>query len=721
MKKINYRHYIYSSLVAISLLFSAFHFQGAFARLCESLRDLALSLGYYFCELLGIEHSIVPTVDSFSVVPWTPILGLPATWEEFQLLWQKYWLLFTSNEVILGYLQWLRKALLTVAQWTLLVLLPLILVLRLLFDKYMSTENNDYNKQSKAVTRYKTFLNKVYTPVKNWFANTIQFGKDNSIYGKLLLLIWCYNFNVATILLEFFAFYMFFVVEFNVVTLYKQVYKLFVDLTPMLAFVPTVIFVLLAIILFHHWRKSVGYGNLHHNELRNRGFINERPIVTMCCGTVGKGKTTQITDMALSTEVMFRDKAFEKILTQDLKFPKFPWINLENSIKKAMANHSVYNLATCKRFVATKYRKFCKNLKQQNLFGYNWQKYGYTFDSGLETQHIWQVIETYTQLYFIYVIQSSLLISNYSVRTDNVLEDLDNFPLWNAEFFKRDSRLMDSYSRHAHILDFDTLRLGKKVLQDNKQADAFEFGVVLITEIGKERGNSKENKELKKTVAETNQLNDMFTDWLKLIRHSATVDNYPFVKVFVDEQRPSSWGADARDLCEIVHIQEKHDTSLAMPFFDLEDLIISWLVDKFKGLYYRYRFVRSDETLPMFILKTIVAKLNNYRMRIYNTFGYNKLTIELESGTMDGNLTEKSYYLAHKKIYSKRFSTDCFSDFFYEKAMRSPVGVADLPEYLHHKATLAELCQQNSFFITNVCKVFETNKGEKDEIIQDKK
>lgn len=110
-----------------------------------------------------------------------------------------------------------------------------------------------------------------------------------------------------------------------------------------------------------------------------------------------------------------------------------------------------------------------------------------------------------------------------------------------------------------------------------------------------------------------------------------------------------------------------------------------------------------------------------HRMRVYNTFGYNKLTIELESGTMDGNLTEKSYYLAHKKIYSKRFSTDCFSDFFYEKAMRSSVGVADLPEYLHHKASLAELCQQNSFFITNVCKVFETNKGEKDEIIQDKK
>jgi len=233
---------------------------------------------------------------------------------------------------------------------------------------------------------------------------------------------------------------------------------------------------------------------------------------------------------------------------------------------------------------------------------------------------------------------------------------------------------------------------------------------VLVTEIGKERGNSKENKDISKTSKNANQLNDMFNDWLKLIRHSATVDNYPFVKVFVDEQRPSSWGADARDLCEIIYIKKKNETQLTMPFFALEDLLIGGILNKFKDLYYRYRFVRADSTLPMLLFKTLTCKLNDYRNRIYNTFGYNKLSIQVESGTLDGELTEKSYYLSHKKIYSRRFSTDCFSDFFYEKAMRSKVGIEDLPEYLQHKASLAELCQQNSFFITNVCKVFVTNK-----------
>lgn len=713
MKKVNYRHYIFSGLVLVSLLLSVFHFKGALTRIWESIRDLALSIGYYFCELMKIDHSIVPTVDNISVVPWTPILGLPATWEEFQLLWEKYWILFSTKETIEGYLIWLGNTILALAQWILLVLLPLLLVLYLIFDRYMSSVNNDYNKQSPAVTKYKAFVQRFYVPLKNWFVELIQFGKEHPVYKKILLVIWMYNFNVISIFLEFFAFYLFFVVEFDLLNIYRQVYKLFVDLTPMLAFVPTIVFIILGLCIFHGWRKRMGFATLHHHEMCNCGFINERPIVTMCCGTMGKGKTTQITDMALSTEILFRDKAFEKILEQDLKFPYFPWQNLENAIKKAMANHTIYNLATCKRFVQTKCRKFSKHPKQQNLFGYNWQKYGFEFDNNLEIQNIWQVIETYTQLYFIYVIQSSLLISNYSVRVDAVLDDLGNFPLWNNDFFKRDARLVDSYSRHAHILDFDTLRLGKKVIKDNEKADSFEFGVVLVTEIGKERGNSKENKDISKTSKDANQLNDMFNDWLKMIRHSATVDNYPFVKVFTDEQRPSSWGADARDLCEIIYIKQKSETRLAMPFFALEDLVYGWMFEKFQGLYYRYRFVRADTTLPMFLLKNIVSKLNNYRKRIYNTFGYNKLSIQVESGTMDGNLVEKTYYLSHKKVYSKRFSTDCFSDFFFEKAMRSTIGLEDLPVYLKHKASLAELCQQNSFFITNVCKVFETNKGEK--------
>lgn len=69
---------------------------------------------------------------------------------------------------------------------------------------------------------------------------------------------------------------------------------------------------------------------------------------------MGKKKTTLLTDIGLSQEIMFRDEAFKRILENDLKFPNFPWINLENELKLAFEFHQVYNLASVRRFVRKK-------------------------------------------------------------------------------------------------------------------------------------------------------------------------------------------------------------------------------------------------------------------------------------------------------------------------------------------------------------------------------
>ena len=63
-----------------------------------------------------------------------------------------------------------------------------------------------------------------------------------------------------------------------------------------------------------------------------------------------------------------------------------------------------------------------------------------------------------------------------------------------------------------------------------------------------------------------------------------------------------------------------------------------------------------------------------------------------------------------KKIYSRRFSTDCFSEFFREKALRSKVGINDLLEYKTERATFEELKKQNSYFITDLVNTEEQNK-----------
>ena len=56
----------------------------------------------------------------------------------------------------------------------------------------------------------------------------------------------------------------------------------------------------------------------------------------------------------------------------------------------------------------------------------------------------------------------------------------------------------------------------------------------------------------------------------------------------------------------------------------------------------------------------------------------------------------------NKKIYARRFITDCFSDFFNDLASKSGVGLNDYREYLTEKASIDELKSQNSYFINDL-------------------
>ena len=332
------------------------------------------------------------------------------------------------------------------------------------------------------------------------------------------------------------------------------------------------------------------------------------------------------------------------------------------------------------------------------------------------------MIEIYTQLYFIYVIESSLIVSNYSIRTDDLINDVGNFPLRDADFFKRDSRLIDSFSRHSHILDQNTLRLGKK-LTDNSKVESyeyingklykvvrstFEFGIIVMTEVGKDRGNNLENITVKKSDETANQKNDMWSAKLKLIRHLSTVDNYPFVKVLTDEQRPESFGADSRDLFDVLHIVECSEMRLAMPLFAIEDLIISWCTSKFKEKYYDFRHRSGDITLKMYISRAFVGALYQYQRNVYNTFGYFKMDLGVESGRLDGELKEREYYLMTKKIYSKRFKTDCYREFLNKDLRELNTGLMDIPEYQDIQPSYDEFLFQNSYFVNDLVKLGTT-------------
>lgn len=687
-------------ITAAFALLAVFVFSDSYLRFGEAVKDFGLSVGYYFCTLFGIEHNIVPSVTEYSsVMDWSILL--PSDLEGFTSQSKSFFALLVDGENFASYWAKVGDVMLVLLKVAA-IMLPCLLVLGLVIWRLYKSGNIKHNRDTIPLRIFKKLSEWIYRPLKITIASFVNFLRENRAVWMLWVGIWAFNLNAASIVMGFLAYYFYFVLSFDVANLYVQVCKLLIDLQVIFRHFPWWCIAFVCWLLFDHWRKCIAQNRLRHFEARNCGFINELPIVSMACGSMGKKKTTLITDMVLSQEVMFRQQALEILQQNDMKFPYFPWIAFEDELRRCMEHGTVYNLASVKAWVALKRSRFIRHRNAQTqLYGYDYARYGTTFDDSLKISRLFEVLETYAQAYFIYVIQSSLIVANYSVRTDNLMADNGNFPMWLTDFFPKRRR---PQSRHAHILDFDVLRLGRKVLENNPKAGSFEFGVVGITEIGKERGNNLELREIKKGAEDTNQKNDLFNSWLKMCRHSATVDNFPFIKVFTDEQRPESWGADARDLADIINIASCGDMRLALPFYTIEEMLSEWAFNRFLSLYYDFRFRRGDNTLLVHILKSVVAWLWRRNLRIYNRFGYSVLKIEKERGTMDGKTENKKYYLMSAKIYAQRFSTDCFSDYFNDMARRSYTGLADYLEYATEKASVEELKMQNSYFINSLYK-----------------
>ena len=682
-------------------------FPTSYLRFAESAVDLWQSCRFYFEKIVGLKPTSLPGVTEYSeVIEWKAIL--PEDLQSFKRRLGEYCRLLISRENATAYLNAAGSFSERLSK-LMLAFLPCILALIFVMKKLYAGGNTHHGRDTACLRAYKAAYTTVIHPIKRCISSFFSYLQEHPWLRTLWLALWVFHLNLASIVVSFFAYYLYFAVSYRFDTLYRQFCKLLIDLQVFFTTVPLWLTTPLAWCVFERFRRSIARQKLRRFEARNCGLINELPIVSMTCGSMGKKKTTILTDMGLSQEVMFRQKAYELLQKNDMRFPNFPWISFELDLKRAMEYHQVYSLATVKAWIEKKRRRYAQNGDpERRLYGYDVTTYGDTYEDGLRVWDLFDVLSIYAQLYFIYVIESSLIVANYSVRTDAQLQSQGNFPLWYNDFFSETSAIK---GRHAHILDFDTLRLGKKMVLDNPNIGSFEFGVVLISEVGKERGNVLDHKELRKNNDETNQKNDLFNSWLKMCRHSATVDNFPFIKVFTDEQRPESWGADARDLCDIIHIVSGGPLRTTLPFYTVEEMLTEHVFNRFIHFYYRMRYLRGDHTLLVHFLKAVCGWLYRRNIKLYNRYSYSVAHIEKERGTMDAKIERKKYYVMNQKIYSRRFSTDCFSDYFNDLAKRSKVGLGDYLEYETEKASVEELKMQNSYFINALYKNASSDEG----------
>lgn len=340
---------------------------------------------------------------------------------------------------------------------------------------------------------------------------------------------------------------------------------------------------------------------------------------------------------------------------------------------------------------------------------------GITYRSG--GKRVTEADFRYGMIVYLIYIQPMLILSNFAIRSDDDQIDFGNFPAWRDDFFRHDPDPMRE-SRFSKILNQDLIRPGKQVDPKCKYKDCFEFGILAETEVGKERGNQFDRHGKSAESAEANILNDQRDNLFKLMGHLGTVYNIPFAFYVGDEQRPGSWGANGKELCDVITIRERCRDKIVMPFFAFEELLYLAAMKFFGERYYdQIRMLRGDTSLLTYVLMHLCGKIFDHYRYIRDKFGghFNKVNVE-RAMKQDGDgeaLSKSKIFIANAKVYAKAFRTAGWKPFMEQRAANSKYGLEDVPSYHGLDPFLDEFLEQRSYFFTQLLKSFSGQEQER--------
>lgn len=582
-----------------------------------------------------------------------------------------------------------------------LLIIPFIILIKVYINLHITKENNDYDKDSMYFKNFKKYIYHPYLKVKNKIIDYINWLENHKYNIYILITILIFIFNGFSLVIDLIRGYFFLFSVPDVSVWFNWFYNIIMDVSPFICYFNYKLIFLL-ILLFLLVRYKIALKRRKNGERKNVEYLEKQSIVDFYTGSMGTFKTATITDMTLSYNVIFKNKALELLSNNMNKFKDFSFINFENDLKEKIKNHQIYNLATIDDYIKNKRLIFESNQIKDNCYNYDFERYGLYYNDRLNIYYLWDMLLNYAKEYFIYVMSSSMLISNYSIREDLIKKDKGNFILIDDDLFNRKLKDRKENSRYSHILDYDMLRIGRKIIKDNINENIYEFGILSLTEIGKERGNKFDLAGQKKNDEITNQTNDLFNHWLKLCRHTATIENYPFCKVLMDDQRAMSLGADVRDLAEVIKINKSIKNKCYMPFY-FEKGLFHWMNKKLNELMIDYRYYRGDNTMFYFLIKNINALIYRHILNVENEFNYHLIVFNKYDISDNIDIKENfKYHLSFKKIFASRYATDCYNDYFKPLKLKSSIGLNDLSSYEKVYATTDEFHKQNSYFINEL-------------------
>ena len=716
-------------LLLVSLLYAVLYFRGVSLRLWQSIKDLGLSAAYYVTELfLGewLSGTITPTVQN---IPSGVTEVLPGEYAGFKEKFIEFLKLLIEKENLQGFFGGIAGMLKPLLQVLILLILPTLCIIILKLMQKPKIDNN-HGGMTKPFQVWVKFEDKVIFPIIDFFKEYLSWLNAHRKIVLLLGLVWAYNLNALTILIEAFAYLFYFSAAGGDWKIYTQIAKLAIDLTPALTFLPKFVWVIVAYLIFNHIRRKIGFAVLDETEAHNQEFLENHPGNLVIEGKPRVGKTQANADMNLSQNIIFREKAHEKMFDRRMEFPFFKWDVLEQTLKNFRKNIGNFNLPKLRGFLAKmqehyegravltpeEQEKFLTSVQKLGyigndfIFDYDALRYGLEYDDNLRIMSIWDTVKNYAEEYYIYTCPTPLNIGNFSTREDIDWIDYGNHPLLVWDFFRSSPRESFARSKYSHNLIFDALRLGKKIDPDEPYQNALEIGCIGITEAGKEFGNQNTNQGIEAKAKTANVKNDLLTTDMKMHSHGATIDYYTYFRIIMDEQRAASIMADITELGQVITLRAKSRPKIVMPGFAIEEGLYLWATEKYRAYSETYMNQHGGMNLRLYLLTRLYVPIYNHYTRVSNTFSQYRLKLRIKdcsAGQTDSEGEEDIYYISRKKTCSERYDTTSFGAYYDEKWQHSDVGgISQMPQFSTIRPTIEELRRQGSYNVRRLDRMF---------------
>lgn len=711
----------------------------------KSCREFADSIVYYFKNIFGISTAsnvVVSAEDvSFLDIDYSIIEGiLPADIEVFGYRFLAMWELMVNKDFI-G-ITWgnFVNGLTVFLNILLLFGVPVILLIVLYFLKIFRDVPESEGCQVSVPLKIFLFIRKkIFHPIKVFIKNLwLTFKNTKFIFWPTFVLI-MYNLNMWSLILIIIAWYLYFVFSLDFISIWYLLCKFFICISPLLKIYFWPLWILLILYLIVKAKINRGYRKLEEMFIKNEEFISDNfGVVTGIYGPPGTGKTTSAVAFATQIEVMLREKARSQLMEIRAEFPQFPFRYLEEEVEYLKQNKKCVNKVQIDYYFEQKFKDL------NVVYGYDLRTKKNLHYDGLSVATLKHELCDYAQLYFIYI--SILAYSTYSVRYDEGIELSHAFPGLKYNFFHRDLR-MDEFketnqSYHANILDYNLLRLNGQVeafynkdpkdltkeekKELNKLVTLFDFGVITISEIAKERGNKDTNRN-RNYKTDTNPANDGLANCLGLIRHLTTVRHQQYGFVIWDDQKISALRQVEAAMAEtnIFLPKQTGKKKITLPLWFFEGVILEWGLMTFSNLYNKYISYRNDQTLFSYIVFGLYSFFYNINRQITNIFGYKRYELSLSGVNVNGGQEsrgESTFYVMDKIVYAgNKFDTAVYSGFFKVLKLQAESGNNESESFKGSTATFKELEKTHGYMFDELGTTMKQYIGKNDRIKKERK